>query len=262
MLEISPLEFRFSLDDPTSFPTSFTVKNSGEEPLSLRFYAEPALGLDNPTYGRLAEWIKFSEQSLVLAPNESKAIIFSINPPSTLPAGGQYANLFTEIINEDSNTSGSKLKFTSRSGIKLFAKSNIDPVRTVDFHSPTLPTFLSNQNLSASILAENSGNLDFGVKTNFRVTTLLGKQLYADSVYADLLPESTKEIYQEWSDTPSFGLYNVSFSVRALDTSLSFNRLVLITSPLSVALFFLILVAATLSTIYFTKKHKRSAKKH
>ncbi|MBQ8996602.1 hypothetical protein IJ095_01045 [Candidatus Saccharibacteria bacterium] len=246
MLELSPLEFRFSLDDSSTFRESFTVTNSGPEPLSVRFVAAPAPGLENPAYGALARWVSFSESSVTLPPGASQTISFSVTAPDSLPAGGQYAVLYAEALPE---TSGEGIDLLSRVGLRLYASSSAEARRSVGFSSPELPWILVGAPLSTSLTVTNSGNLDFSVVTSFTVTSPSGKQLYTDSVSTELLPESSKTVYQEWGDSPSFGLYRLNYTAQALDTSLSASRLVFVFSPLSLVLLgliFLSLVAALL----------------
>ena len=143
MLEISPLEFRFPLEEKTTFKKSFSLKNSGSEPLTIKLYARPAPGLDNAAYGRLAEWLSFSEPTITLAAGEVKTVPFSITVPESSPPGGQYAFLYAEILSTPASAapSGNAFSLTSRAAIRLYGISEASAVRSVSVSSPHATTF-------------------------------------------------------------------------------------------------------------------------
>ena len=245
MLEVSPLEFRFSLETEREALRSFTVKNTGEEPLDVNLSVEPPLELKNSAYGMLAKWISLSETSFELNPKEAKEITFSIVYPETLPAGGQYATIYAET--SPSLEKSSSIKLISRAGIKLYGSSSIEPYRNVNFSKPSIPTILIKSHPSANVSVKNSGNIDFSVVSTFSVSSLFGKQLYFDTLSTELYPETSKELFQEWAKSPSIGLYRVSYSTQALDTSIKSETLVLIFSPFFLILFFLTILTIVIA---------------
>ncbi|MBR2695512.1 hypothetical protein IKE86_01190 [Candidatus Saccharibacteria bacterium] len=244
MLEVSPLDFRFSLDNESKIAKSISLKNTGEEPISVRLTVEPSPGLENSAYGRISEWITFSEPEFILLPGESKNIFFTISIPDTRPAGGQYATIFAETVPASSENKNG-IDLITRVGIRLCGSSSSDIHRNFSAQPPRIPTILVGKNLSADITVQNSGNIDFSTTTFFSVSSIFGKQLYSSQTSTELLPDTTKEIYNEWGETPALGIYRLDYSMQALDTSVSASRLVFVISPL----FTILLCALILSSV-------------
>ncbi len=251
MLEVSPLNFRFSLDNESEITKSFSLNNTGDSPISVRLIAEPNSGLENSAYGRISQWITFSEPEFILLPGESKNIFFTISIPDTRPAGGQYATIFAETV--PSSSSQETTKLITRAGIKLYGSSSENVYRNFSAQPPQIPIILFSANISASISAQNNGNLDFSVTTFFSIDSLFGKNLYSDQTSTELLPDTTKEIYNEWGATPSLGIYRLNYSVQALDTSISTSRLIFVISPAFAILFCALIFGALFASIHFKK---------
>lgn len=253
MLEISPLEFRFDMESGRIFQDSFIVKNTGEEPITAKLSSEPAQATD-PTYTHLAGWITLSEKKVTLEPGEAKRISFSVKAPETPPAGGQYANIIA-TINPDDVSPG--IDAYSRIGIRLYASSNIDIEKNVSISPPQTSTFVLSAPISATSSVENRGNIDFNAKSEFTVSSFLGKELYTNTIVASLLPGETQDFYQEWHNSPFFGIYQMSYTIDALDTHLSLNRLIFAFSPFSLCMLILIISALICTIVYRYKKLHR-----
>ena len=263
-LEISPLEFRFSLKEKTTLKKSFSLKNSGSEPLTIKLYARPAPGLDNAAYGRLAEWLSFSEPTITLAAGEVKTVPFSITVPESPPPGGQYAFLYAEILSTPASAapSGNAFSLTSRAAIRLYGISEASAVRSVSVSSPHATTFSFSPNLTADATVKNSGNIDFTAQSAFSVSTLFGKTLYSDSASTVLLPDAEKSLLSVWEEAPALGVYRLSYSLKALDTEVSLNRLVLISSPIFTVLLVFFFLLALFFGLNFPKRPTKSKKSH
>lgn len=253
MLEISPLEFRFEINSGKIFQNSFTIKNTGEKPISVKLSSEPAK-TTNPTYSHLAEWVTLSAEKVNLESNETKEISFSVNIPEVLPAGGQYANIIA-TINPDDTSQG--IEIYSRIGIRLYASSNIDIDKNVSISPPQTSSFVLSGPIFATSVVENHGNIDFNAKSDFIVSSLLGKELYSNTVITSVLPSNTKEFYQEWHNKPFFGIYQMSYTIDALDTHLSLNRLIFAFSSASLCILILIVSALIGTIVYRYKKLHR-----
>ena len=78
LFEVSPLEFRFSLDDTESLEKSLTVRNPGTEPIEVRFFVGSPSGLENPAYSRLPEWITLEKTSFSVVPGKTREVSFKV----------------------------------------------------------------------------------------------------------------------------------------------------------------------------------------
>ncbi len=234
-LELSPLEFRFSLDNEKFIERKFTVKNVGSSVLELKLYLESPAFLNN-SYTELKDWITFSYNNneelksleLSLEPNEKIEIPFKLSIPESFSAGGKYAFIYAEVISDSSEEKG--IKLSSRAGIKLFASSSKELIHGVKIE-PLKTNFFELDKISVSSKIENTGNIDLTAISSFSVSSLFGRTLYSNSSTLEIYPESKKELYEPWSETPPIGLYRVSYSIKTLDTELNLDRLVLVSSP-------------------------------
>lgn len=276
MLEVSPLEFRFSLDSEQAISHTLTVKNSGDEPLSLRLYATPPSELTDPSYGHLADWLSLSQTSLTLSPGEQTDIPFSITAPASLPPGGQYASLFIELEGSESTSAqasassqaSADVPESAEQGITLSSRIKIplsgtissgETIRQVSLRSFELSPRFSASNLYAKVTLANPGNIDFSAASSLSVFSLSGKELYSASSLTEVLPSTEKSIFSEWGETPPLGFYRLSYSIKATDLNLSFSRVVLVSSPLSTC--FLIFAALAAITATFLLRRPQSSSK-
>ena len=260
MFSVSPLEFRFPLDaSQRSF--SFIVENQAGAPLNFQFYVAPSPDLTDSTYGHLADWVVLSETSLTLAPGEKREVSFSVFPPSSLPDGGQYANLYVETLGDTNVVAPEQgINLSSRISIPLYGivTSGENHARTELRALELSPTFTFSD-LYASTTLKNSGNLDFSVSSSFSVSSLLGRELYSSSSFTDVLPTTEKTIAFNWGGTPPLGLYRLTYSLKAADLNASLSRIVVVASPLSFGIFVFLILFAFLATFF---RHAHAPKRH
>ncbi|MFV0485189.1 MAG: hypothetical protein ACK5MU_03125 [Candidatus Saccharimonadales bacterium] len=129
VLQISPTMRRLDLKPGEKQAGEMTVHNAGEVEFSFKVYAAPytVVGDDyepnfsNETnYTQISRWIKFEGEEYTIAPGKDQIIKYTVAVPQDVPAGGQYATIFAETINEDaSKTSG--LQAVSRVGMIVYA---------------------------------------------------------------------------------------------------------------------------------------------
>lgn len=260
MFSVSPLEFRFSLDDPLSdnFNHAFSITNLSDSPLSLHIYAAPPSSLTNSAFGYLAAWLTFSDPNPALAPGESKTFSFSISP-TTLPiSGNQYANLYIESVPADTSTPPSPgITILSRVAIPLYGIANSqENHRKAELSSFTISAPITFSRLAASTTFSNTGNIDFSTSASFSVSSLFGKNLYETSSFVNVLPSEQKTIFSEWTNTPPLGFYRLEYSLKAADLDITASRIVTVISPLALLIFVLFVLCTLTFYIHFTKQRR------
>lgn len=261
-LQISPVSNRVTLtpsgDSPLTY--TFTVDNVGSESFKYKIYAAP-YSVTDETYEvnftkdtprtQMTRWLSFQKEdgsfgetaSYEINPGEKQTITYQINVPENVPSGGQYATIFAEPDADANGNDLSGIKTVSRVGLVLYGRTEgntDDSAQISDFH---LTNFLTEGDVSTGALVKNGGNTDFTAEATLTVKKFFGSVAYEKTRSYDVLPDTSRRINMEWEDTPVFGIFHVTSTIKALDQTHTETKLVLII-PL-----FVIIIAITLLTI-------------
>ena len=102
-------------------------------------------------------------------------------------------------------------------------------------------------NFVASAKVKNDGNTDFSAVGKLKVESILGGGSYEtpnDKARVSIIPETELAVRDEWEDSPSFGLYKVTWTVTAGDATETIETVVFV-NPLP----FIIIVVLVLTII-------------
>ena len=268
-LEISPVSTRVSLNQKEQKPGTIEVKNYGNEPLNIRVYPTPFSNADGnrnfkneSDYTKISHWIRIKDDSgnyqdsvtFTMAPKQTKTISYKIDVPSNAPAGGQYATIFFESL--DDQKSEDSIKTTTRVGMLIYANVAGELIREANIINVRTNSFITSDNLKVSYTVENKGNIDFQASTTLQVSSLFGRQLYNDTQLTTVFPDSSENVEFEWKDTPSFGLYNLHYKIRALDQTIEKNELILVASPFALIITGILIVVLILAIAYRARLNK------
>lgn len=268
-LEISPVSTRVSLNQKEQKPGTIEVKNYGNEPLNIKVYPTPFSNADGnrnfkneSDYTKISHWIKIKDDSgnyqdsvtFTMAPKQTKTISYKIDVPSNAPAGGQYATIFFESLDDQKNEES--IKTTTRVGMLIYANVAGELIREANIINVRTNSFITSDNLKVSYTVENKGNIDFQASTTLQVSSLFGRQLYNDTQLTTVFPDSSENVEFEWKDTPGFGLYNLHYKIRALDQTIEKNELILVASPFALIITGILIVVLILAIVYRTRLNK------
>ncbi len=268
-LEISPVSTRVSLNQKEQKPGTIEVKNYGNEPLNIRVYSTPFSNADGnrnfkneSDYTKISHWIKIKDDSgsyqdsvtFTMTPKQTKTISYKIDVPSNAPAGGQYATIFFESLDDQKNEDS--IKTTTRVGMLIYANVAGELIREANIINVRTNSFITGDNLKVSYTVENKGNIDFQASTTLQVSSLFGRQLYNDTKLTTVFPDSSENVEFEWKDTPGFGLYNLHYKIRALDQTIEKNELILVASPFALVITGILIVVLILAIVYRTRLNK------
>lgn len=268
-LEISPVSTRVSLNQKEQKPGTIEVKNYGNEPLNIRVYPTPFSNADGnrnfkneSDYTKISHWIKIKDDSgnyqdsvtFTMTPKQTKTISYKIDVPSNAPAGGQYATIFFESL--DDQKSEDSIKTTTRVGMLIYANVAGELIREANITNIRTNSFITSDNLKVSYTVENKGNIDFQASTTLQVSSLFGRQLYNDTELTTVFPDSSENVEFEWKDTPGFGLYNLHYKIRALDQTIEKNELILVASPFALIIIGILIVVLILAIVYRARLNK------
>ena len=272
-LQISPTSRRVSLNPKEKKTGTIEITNYGNETITFKVYPTPysnegdTRNFENENhYTKLSKWIMIQNEAgayresvtFKIEPKKTKKVSYRIIVPENAPPGGQYTTIFTETIPTEKNDDD--IKTATRAGILIYATIS------GEFRSEGLVEniksnpFITNEKLKLEYTVNNTGNIDFQTSTNVEVTSLSGKQLYADTSITTILPESSKEIEVKWENTPAFGIYNFSYKIRYLDQVIEKSQIIIIT-PRIILFIFLLLTMGTIVLIAYRIRLRATRKR-
>ncbi|MCL2094564.1 hypothetical protein FWH13_00350 [Candidatus Saccharibacteria bacterium] len=237
-LTLSPTHTNIVLTPGTPFSGRFTVSNRGDVAYPLKLRTAPFcitgsgadytqefaaacdadshrtqlmnwIDLDATTFTHCnnAEWTDFTDDgSPILSPSSCLAINYTINPPASIPDGGQFAAIILSF-----DASAGNVAINQEVPFRFFARAsngqNLEQGEVIRTHIPALQFRTP---LSARITVKNTGNVDFLIRRTLTVTNWFDRVFYEHTEDALIFPDRTRDLQLEWPDSPGFGLYRVN----------------------------------------------------
>lgn len=272
-LQISPVSNRVTLTPGKELDYNFTVSNIGSESFSYHVYATPYSVTDedyninfkdDTNRTQVSRWIKFYQEDGTLSDTaqytigvgEKQTINYQISVPENVPEGGQYATIFAESDEVEGAMSGSGIKTVSRVGLIVYGRTEGETDDSAEITEYSVPTFMTKGSISALSKVKNVGNTDFEAQHEFTVKSLFGKELYSKSIIYNVLPDTERRINLEWDNTPMLGVFQVSYSVSALDQARSGTKIVVILPIYVIVLALVLLTFLIIWAIILIRKRR------
>ena len=244
----------------------FKIINTGKKAfdftVSISPYSVNSSKYDNnynreTNYTQISRWVTFDKTSYHLESDESVMVSYSINIPTDIPAGGQYAVIFAETSGDES-PEDSAISTMQRVGMLVYAHLEGDTRIEGILESQEIKKFFFNPPIYATSLVKNTGNTDFDVTYNLKINSLFGKEVYkGDRVHA-VLPETSREVEQDWEETPKLGIFKVTQDITLFEKVYTMKKTVFV-CPIWL-LITIIAILVILVTIIVQKIRNRSKK--
>lgn len=297
-ISISPVNRVFQLSADSKYDDIFSITNDGSEPVKFEVYAAPysyvyseadngyVLGFNRENnYTQIARWISvmdssgnYTERSTFTAkPGETIDVNYRISTPKSIPDGGQYAVLFAHTI---SDPSSGGIKTEASPGMVIYGRSDgqaeissdiseleikqvIEKEVDVEENSKSTRKNMILNHINASAKIKNTGNVDFNAYGKLKVENVFGGVYYETSedsgAKISVIPEAELVLSDEWEDTPSFGLYKVTWTVTTIDNEQTIEKIIFIVSP-SVIIISIILLTAIITWVIIGFKRRKEHK--
>lgn len=272
-LTVSPATTSVSLKPGASIDYTLVVNNEKDESLDITAYAAP-YSIQNEEYDvdfeketprtQLSRWIEFvnadgsttKEYKATIPANTKSNIIYRVNIPNDIPAGGQYASIFVQTGDNTKPLETSGLQAVSRVGMIVYGRSSGETDECAEITENTVPTFLLNGPLTASALIKNLGNTDIEVNYSFTVTSIVGAELYHSEGKEPILPDASRRIKQQWENAQPMGLFRVSYKIETLGETRETTRLVIILPVYMIVLALFVLTLLIVWIIILIRKRR------
>lgn len=294
-ISISPVSKVLQLSADSTYDDVLSITNDGSEKIKFEVYAAPysyiyseendtyTLGFSKEnSYTQITRWISIkdgngiytSKPVFTAEPGETVDVSYRVTTPSSIPDGGQYAVLFAHTLSDPSNTSG--IKTEASPGMVIYGRSNGETIIAseisnmqikqtitrdveVEENGQTITKEATLNNINASAKVKNTGNSDFNARGILKVEGVLGGEYYEtpeNEARISVIPESELTISDEWEETPSFGLYKVTWTVAAGDKTETIE-MVLCLIPLSVIIISIILLTIVIIWIIMAVRRRK-----
>ena len=275
-VKISPVANAIQIKAGQSQNYQFTLENLSPKDYKFKLYTAPysvtnedydADFTNETNYNQVMRWITFEDDSgsLVKDPvytikaGEKRSIIYRVSVPDDIPEGGQYCVIFAESVDtDDFSGSGTSAGIGSVSRVSLILLGHGDGETrdTAEITDFSLTGMFTAKNIDAMAKVKNTGNTDFLAVYDLTVKSIFGTPIYANSDNFIVLPGTERKFTTSWAEAPLFGIFNVNFTVNALDQTRTDSHVILILPAFMVVIALLLLTSIVVWTIILLRKRK------
>ena len=268
---VSPMKQNIVLNPGDSYRGTFTVSNpaSSENDFDYAITISPFYVKDDADYTAvfdeasdrtmISNWITLvSPAEGTIEPNSSDEIEFVINVPDDAPAGGQYAAITVSSASTNDQTEGSTgIREQLAIAHTIFAEIAGNTIKQGEIKEAGVPSFIFSGDLTASSKVKNTGNVHGKATYTLQVFPLFSdEEVYTNEEKPDeqvVLPDRTLYNQTIWKNTPSFGIYNVVYTVKFEGTETKVTKMVI---KCPIWMLFSVLFAIAAIIIYLVLKIK------
>ena len=281
VMTISPPSQRIVLTPGEDFNGSVTVSSSSTAKNGLKYSVTVgafSLGTDEDGnvdyndvdvdtvtgYNQIMEWIELKKEQGEVEIGGTDTIPFTIHVPENAPAGGQYATIIVQNDTGLDNTGGkgvsieSKVRFASN----IFAEVTGDTEAKGSIIENNIPSFILSNQLSATSVVKNDGNVHTDADYILQVWPLFGdEELYTNEEKPDtnLVMPGTERYQSKTVTTPSIGVFRVKQTIKVFGETSVVEKTVIV-CPLW--LLFIILFVIIGLIIWVFMKYKKKSKRN
>lgn len=294
-ISITPVSKILQLEANSTYEDILKVSNDGNEAIKFEVYAAPysyiyseenntySLGFSKENnYTQITRWISIKDKdgnyvkqpTFKAEPGETVEVSYKVTTPDSIPDGGQYAVLFAHTLSDASDTSG--IRTEASPGMVIYGRSNGETVIAAEISNMTVNRTITKEataeengqnvrkdmtfeHINASAKVKNTGNLDFNAKGVLKVEGILGGAYYEtpeNEARMSIIPETELTLSDEWEETPSFGLYKVTWTVTAGEETQTEEMVVFLMPPFVIVITIILLTIIIVWIIIMIRKRK------
>lgn len=274
-IQVTPVSSRVVLRPGQELEYSMVVANIGTDKFNYSVYAAPYSVIDedyNVSFSnetnrtQLARWIKFIKEDGTttdtykgsLEPNEKHTVNYQISVPEDVPAGGQYATIFAQTDNDNTNKDTSGITTVSRIGLIVYGRTNGETNEKAEITDWSVSGLLNQGPITATSKVKNEGNTDIEAKYKFTVRSIFGNTLHEDEQAYNILPDTERRLNSEWGSNTPMGLFWVTYNVSssALENAREETKLVVILPIYMIVIMLILLTILIIWIIMLSRKRK------
>ncbi len=283
-ISLMPVSKVLSLSAHSEYEDAITVNNDGDEEIEIEVFAAPysyvyseaermyKLGFNTETnFTQIVRWISFQKSDgewdkrveYKIPAHESVSVKYKIATPESIPAGGQYAVIFAHTLTGVISASG--IKTEASPGMVLFGRSTEGEVKVAaqisDMKTQYGPFGDDTQKsyFYGSAKVKNDGNVDFNAVGTLKVEPILGFGSYetpSNKGRVSVIPEAELEVSDKWEESPAFGLYKATWTVKAGEQTETVESIVFVNPILAIIIVIIVLTIITIWIIMLTRRRR------
>ena len=216
----------------------------------------------------IVDWTTIeSGASGVVEPNSHKDVMFAIDVPLDAPAGGYYEAFRVIAKNhmlEEKIENGAGIQEQIIITHLVFIEIAGNTIKQGEVQEASVSSFLLSGNITGKSAIKNTGNIHGTAKYTLQVFPLFSsEEVYTNEEDPDtktILPDRT--LYNEtiWADTPTFGIFNVVYTVEFEGVTTQVSKMV-IKCPVWLLFIILFAIIALIIWIFLKVNKRRGAKR-
>ncbi len=283
-ISLTPVSKILQIASNSVYSDSFTVTNGGDSTIRIEVYATPysyvyseeedlyKLGFSNENnYTQISRWITFLDTKgdyvkntvFTIEPQNSLKIDYRISTPNNIPSGGQYAVIFAHTLSNATSSSG--IRTEASPGMVIYGRSTEGEsivsaqISDLEIRQNVTENGTTRNNFYASAKIKNTGNVDFSAKAVLKVDPIIGGGSYetpANAGRLSVIPETELILSDEWTDTPGFGFYKVTWTVTVGDSVETIEKVIFLISPVAIIITIIFLTIIVIWIIISSRKRK------
>ena len=209
-------------------------------------------------YNQIVNWITLDNPEGTVKPNEQKTVSFTINVPTDVPAGGQYAALLVrEDTSKQEDDSGMAIKEIMQMSHIIYAEVAGETRKEAEIINNSIPSIILSNNLQTPSTVKNNGNVHTEAEYTIQIWTLFSdEELYTneeDPKKILIMPGTTKYHNQEFT-LPSIGIFRVKQTVKIFGETSEIEKIVFVCP---VWLLFIVIFAIMFAVFWLISKSKK-----
>lgn len=272
-LQISPVRLDLDLEPGTTSTGTFEVQNTGLKAYDFVLGVDPYsvtdenYSIDSETrtaYTDIVDWITFSQNEGHVEPNQNQEITVTVTVPDDVPAGGQYAMIYAEMVRDDELES-TGVAVNHRVALLVFSEVEGNTRREGQVLETKIPTILFNPPITATSLVENTGNVHATAYYTLQVFPLFGdEEVYTNEenpATLTILPETQRFNSISWDGAPQLGIFRVRETVTILDDTQTIEKIVFL-CPIWFLFLILLIIFFVIFWLVSRARSRKSTNKH
>lgn len=271
---VLPMSQRFSLEAGKSYTGKISIVNPADATEDFHYIMSVSpYGVMGEDYtadlvtvtnrSEIVKWIKISEPSGSVKPNETKEVEFTITVPENAPAGGQYAAIAVSSNDTATASEGVAVNNVFELASLVYATVAGETKHQGEILENNVPGFVVQTPVTLSALISNEGNVHedatfiISAKNVFTGQVILPTEDNEGRYNELIMPETTREITREINNLPALGVIKINQTIYYQGDVKTVEKDVIICPiwfMLLVGVTILAIIAAIVGTV---KKHKR-----
>ena len=271
---VLPMSQRFALEPGKTYTGKLSIVNPAESTEDFHYVMSVSpYGVTGEDYdvdfatvtnrSEIVKWIKISEPTGSVKPNETKEVEFTITVPEDAAGGGQYALIAVSSNETATATEGVAVNNVFELASIVYATVSGETKHEGEILENNVPGFVVKTPVTLGALISNNGNVHedatfvISVSNAFTGQVILPTEDNEGRYNELIMPDTTREITREINNLPALGIIKINQTIYYLGDVKTVEKNVIICTiwfMLLIGVTILAIIGAIVGTVL---KHKR-----